>query len=82
MYFEQAESQPLIESPGTLPGGPSSVGTARDGGWMLATLFLPDGSALDSAFVVVDGLENQVPLDVRGLTGAVRVGDVQRRSSR
>jgi hypothetical protein len=79
MSFEQSDSQPLMQAPGAPP---QSQGSAREGGWMLATLWLPDGSAVDSAFVILDALDNQIHFDIRGLTGAVRVGDPERRPSR
>ena len=44
-------------------------------------LFVPDGSAIDATLNIVDEENRFVRLSVRGLTGAVTVGEIQQRSS-
>ncbi len=46
--------------------------------WSGPILFQPDGSATDAEFTVVDERGQQVTLNVRGLTGAVATGRLQR----
>lgn len=46
--------------------------------WSGPILFQPDGSATDAEFTVVDERGQQVTLNVRGLTGAVAMGRLQR----
>lgn len=50
--------------------------------WSPPILFGPDGGSADSAFEVVDRAHQSVRLEVRGLTGAVGVGRVQRETRR
>jgi type II secretory pathway pseudopilin PulG len=52
--------------------------------WSLPILFYPDGTATDYAFDVYDNKprRNYMRLEVRGLTGAVEVSDVQQEEQR
>ena len=74
MRFGQLEDQPLMQ---VAAAGSQPASAADQGTWMLATLFLPDGSAIDAAFEIIDEQENRIRFGVRGVTGAVRVGTVE-----
>lgn len=50
--------------------------------WSPAILFLPDGTAQDAMLVVADDDGRYQQVDVRGLTGAVYVGPVEREDRR
>jgi prepilin-type N-terminal cleavage/methylation domain-containing protein len=52
------------------------------GNWSPAILFMPDGTAQDASLVVVDEEGRYQSLSVRGLTGAVYVGPVEREDRR
>jgi hypothetical protein len=56
--------------------------TLAQGNWSPAILFMPDGTAQDASLVVVDEEGRYQSLSVRGLTGAVYVGPVEREDRR
>ena len=60
-------------------GGDASL---AQGNWSPAILFMPDGTAQDASLVVVDEKGRYQSLSVRGLTGAVYVGPVEREDRR
>ncbi len=60
-------------------GGDTTLAQAA---WSPAILFLPDGTAQDAMLVVADDDGRYQQVDVRGLTGAVYVGPVEREDRR
>jgi type II secretory pathway pseudopilin PulG len=54
------------------------LGTTGDGvTWSRPILFFPDGSSADAFLVVANERDVGIRLDLRGLTGAVRVSDLK-----
>ena len=59
-----------------------TAGELRDTAWSAPILFIPDGTATDDAFDVIDEEDRFMRLSVRGLTAAVTVSQIVRRSTR
>lgn len=70
-----SEGQKL--SPDALEGLPNSDKLSAVS-WSPPIVFLPDGSAMDAEFSVIDRRRQRVSLSIRGLTGAVSVSRLQR----
>lgn len=60
-------------------GAPTSLAQI---GWSKAVVFKPDGTSKDTTFVVADAGGRYQVLSVRGLTGAVSVGPIERERRR
>jgi prepilin-type N-terminal cleavage/methylation domain-containing protein len=74
---DQISTPPLSST--SLPGASTAGGSILN--QQMLILFVPDGSATEAALDIVDEQKRFVRLSVRGLTGAVKVGRVQQRSS-
>lgn len=83
MRFEPADDfQSVLEQLET--GGISDIagpGAAVATSWSAPILFAPDGMATDAAFDVLDEKDRSIRVSVRGLTAAVTVGGVARRTT-
>ena len=93
--FELGEDLRFLSEP---PGSPTAVVAERltedwlrlfggdaqlaQASWSPAILFLPDGTAHNAMLVVADKAGRYQRVDVRGLTGAVYVGPVEREDRR
>jgi prepilin-type N-terminal cleavage/methylation domain-containing protein len=62
--------------------GLANAGDLAAMSWSPPILFAPNGSAIDAAFVLVDPREQSMRFEVRGLTGAVKLGSITQESSR
>lgn len=82
MRFETADAEVLFveQIPLELLSGLANSQELAGVSWSPPILFIPDGSAMDSVFDLVDSAERFVRFRIRGLTGTVKVEPIRKRT--